>query len=491
MSQFGELLRDFRKRSKLSQEKLGALLGLELDINGFSGAAVSDWERGMSKIHADDRLMLVSLIKVLYQCGGVISLVDANHLLEAGNYRALSQIEIEKINPNWHLPQGIDNPLLVDTSILNGLLNSDTRAIASTPTEKTEQKNPKGETDLPSTNLPSKLYTKLIGRDSEVENILASLRNPHGKKLLGIHGMGGIGKSALAREVSEKIQEEHTFPGLWWTTAKQQSLEALDELSLDQAVSYDILVNRLSSWLGLNVVLWEQKPSVELEKAITKSLLEFPCLIVLDNLETAIDQNLIAQKMGLLLEKTSSRAILTSREAWNISTTFMEPIPLKGLDESNAVRLMLTRAKDLKAANVLSATESQLREVASAVGTMPLALKLIVGLLQNFDIPTVLDDLEKLGSKRINRLYDYLFAHSWMTLEDEEKDLLIAISMYDEEEGIRASLLHESKVVPKNHFIDVMERLIIKSLVEVSNRVSDRYYILHPLTINFIRAQVE
>lgn len=108
MADFGTLLRKFRLACKdplyperrLSQERLGELLGEELDMKaGYSGAAISDWERGKSKINADQRLVLISLTKVLKQLGGLKNSREANELLEAGNYRALNVDEKQKIFP--------------------------------------------------------------------------------------------------------------------------------------------------------------------------------------------------------------------------------------------------------------------------------------------------------------------------------------------------------------------------------------------------------
>ena len=102
---FGEALRTFRQASndperlnrRLSQERLGELIGDEMGDLGFSGAAVSNWERGKSKISAEDRNVLMALIKVLHKCGGLRTLDDANQLLEAGNYRALDDDEKQKV----------------------------------------------------------------------------------------------------------------------------------------------------------------------------------------------------------------------------------------------------------------------------------------------------------------------------------------------------------------------------------------------------------
>jgi hypothetical protein len=76
---FGEVLRSFREithdpnrhKRPLSQARLGALIGHEMGDRGVSGAAVSDWERGKSKISVQDRNVLIAIIKVLYKCGGI------------------------------------------------------------------------------------------------------------------------------------------------------------------------------------------------------------------------------------------------------------------------------------------------------------------------------------------------------------------------------------------------------------------------------------
>lgn len=100
MVSFEELLRGYRQRGKLSQERLGQLLGQELNLQKvYSAAAVSDWERGVSTIHANDRLLLISLPKVLHEHGGIIDLEKANDLLLAGNFRPLDEDETRKIFP--------------------------------------------------------------------------------------------------------------------------------------------------------------------------------------------------------------------------------------------------------------------------------------------------------------------------------------------------------------------------------------------------------
>lgn len=109
MLPFGQLLRQFRRKCRtpllpdriLSQETLGELIGAEMGMKGgYSGAAVSDWELGKSKIQADQRYLLISLVKTLRERGGITTLSQANELLASGNYRNLDIEEIQKIFPD-------------------------------------------------------------------------------------------------------------------------------------------------------------------------------------------------------------------------------------------------------------------------------------------------------------------------------------------------------------------------------------------------------
>lgn len=128
MSRFGELIRFYREKCidpglgrKLTQEKLGELIGEELGGAGYTGAAVSDWERGKSQIDKDHRATLTSLIRVLYICGGLKTPAEANALLHAGNYRSLDEIEQSQIfptNDKGSNPHSIAKDFLMFTSFI-------------------------------------------------------------------------------------------------------------------------------------------------------------------------------------------------------------------------------------------------------------------------------------------------------------------------------------------------------------------------------------
>ena len=143
MTTFGEALRTFRQASndperlnrRLSQERLGELVGDVMADAGVTGAAVSDWEHGKSKISSADWDVLIALIKVLHKGGGLKTLAEANHFLELGNYRALKDDEASKIfvesppdpeqeeNPKTRIPSPTENLFTVSEKELKVLID--------------------------------------------------------------------------------------------------------------------------------------------------------------------------------------------------------------------------------------------------------------------------------------------------------------------------------------------------------------------------------
>jgi transcriptional regulator with XRE-family HTH domain len=102
---FGDHLKRFRQSSndpgrfnrRLTQERLGELIGDELGDLGFSGSAISLWERGESRISAEDRNVLIAIVRVLHQCGGLKTSAEADQLLQAGRYMVLDDDETRGI----------------------------------------------------------------------------------------------------------------------------------------------------------------------------------------------------------------------------------------------------------------------------------------------------------------------------------------------------------------------------------------------------------
>ena len=109
MGSFGSLLRKYRLRTSdpnnggrpLTQERLAELLPPSSEEP--PAKYISYWENDTPNRVIDhrNRDMLIGLILILHQYGGIEKVEEANQMLYFGGYRNRSPEEAETINPIW------------------------------------------------------------------------------------------------------------------------------------------------------------------------------------------------------------------------------------------------------------------------------------------------------------------------------------------------------------------------------------------------------
>jgi hypothetical protein len=79
-------------------------------------------------------------------------------------------------------------------------------------------------------SLPRRPY--FVGREEEIRTILQSLQPNSRTFIIGIEGIGGVGKSTLATEVSYRCIEDDLFESVIWISAKESilTLQASNQL---------------------------------------------------------------------------------------------------------------------------------------------------------------------------------------------------------------------------------------------------------------------
>jgi hypothetical protein len=156
--------------------------------------------------------------------------------------------------------------------------------LAETPNH--HQETVREETNLNTTivdQLPSKAYRRLLGRDILIAEALSALRDPTGKRIVAIDGMGGIGKTALARELATIALEHNLFDQVVWEQASKEHV--ITNSILNEASDFDELLDAIARKIGsLDVV---QLQGLEKYERLKSVLDKHNVLIVLDNLETA------------------------------------------------------------------------------------------------------------------------------------------------------------------------------------------------------------
>lgn len=348
-----------------------------------------------------------------------------------------------------------------------------------------------GLTSISGSQLPAKSYHRLLGRDTLVGDALSALRDPTGKTIVAIDGMGGIGKTALAREVASLAIEQNLFDQVVWEQASKE--QVISNSILSEASDLDELFDAIARKIGaINVV---QMQGSEKEKRLQSVLARRRVLIILDNLETAsINQREIADKFRNLLG--SSKAIFTSRIRFQ---GIVFGIHLTGLSDTDAIQLVREEAEQKNIKKVKSARTEELLEIVKATGGSPLAIKLVIGQLSHFPVQHVLQQLRNVRAAadidkedEYVQFYKGILLPSWELLSQNGKSLLVAMTHFAPGIGGRIEAISEISGISEEELPALIDELWKLSLIEVGNSPSlykVRYYI-HALTQYFVLSDI-
>jgi tetratricopeptide (TPR) repeat protein len=192
-----------------------------------------------------------------------------------------------------------------------------------------------------------------VGREREIQILVDALRAGDRVGLSGIQGLGGIGKSELARTVAQRLRDEYPDAQLW------VDLRGTDPNPRPAA---DALAACIRAFVGPDAKLPEEQDglvSIYLDKLHGQH-----ALIVLDN---AVDQ----AQVEPLLPPIGCAVLITSREA--IAFPGLKRVTLEELPPPEARRLLKEIAPRL--------SDGLADEIGTLCGCLPLALRAAGSLL--------------------------------------------------------------------------------------------------------------
>jgi len=181
------------------------------------------------------------------------------------------------------------------------------------------------------------------GRDEELGAIAAALEGENATA--AVHGLGGVGKSCIAREYAWRSRER--YAAVWWLNA--QTEDAIIDGLLRLGALFVRGLDRLA----------DRRAAAQQVTATALTGFSKPVLLIFDNLE---DERLLRS----WLPRTGSRALATSRNAaWSPDIT---AIALPTWPPGTATRYLRRESGrgDL--------TEADARAIVEALGALPLAL---------------------------------------------------------------------------------------------------------------------
>jgi tetratricopeptide (TPR) repeat protein len=315
----------------------------------------------------------------------------------------------------------------------------------------------------PSTgNLPF-LRTSLVGRRPEIDDLKGQLaREP---AFIGLVGMGGVGKTALALAVAHELAAEGAFPdGIFWVDGREHT-------------TLGAILAELGDLLGLDL---GQETLSQQRRAVTFRLAGRDALLVLDNLETVEGEDTVTEFLGGL----PGPVLVTSR----VRPAGAQVIELFPLPADAAVRLFQL---------VSGLGPAELDEATSGLCTEdleghPLAIE-VVGALVAAGLDTAelrgylqempLDVLGETATGAGRSVVDALQL-SYQRLSPLAQTLLARVSIFAGGFDL-AALAALSPEHSRLHQVKGLRELVARSLL---TQLSRQRYRLHPVTRQFAYA---
>ena len=334
-------------------------------------------------------------------------------------------------------------------------------------------------------NLPRPNFLNFIGREDEIREIMETLEHERAW-VVSIEGIGGVGKTALAQKVALDLvsQAYRTDEPRWkfiiWMSAKETvlGLEEIEEVKpgfRNLGELFDVI-------LDVTGFRPEEPLTLDQARAEVKDILHtFPCLLIVDNLET-VDEGAV-QRFVVDELPAPSKAIITSRR--RIPRKGGLTISLKGMDTQKAVRLLQEAAHCQCSPVITSAPRAKLEEIVKLTGGIPLALKLVVGqtaLGANLDVV-----IERLMYNHDAPILDFCFTETYKSLSPESKKVLGAIALCEEPLTLdETAMIAQLPYGPVSQHIESLARL---SLVDehFDDKRDAQVYSMLPLTRIFAR----
>ena len=324
-------------------------------------------------------------------------------------------------------------------------------------------------------NLPRRPY--FVGREEEIKTALQSLQPNSRTFIIGIEGIGGVGKSTLAMELSYLCVENDLFESVIWISAKEATLtlHGIEPVMPEAKTLSDILIT-IGTSLG-NPTIGNLSIQDQIKRAYNLLSMR-TTLLVLDNFES-LSRNEQREIIDFLRRSPITlKVVITSRERVSEG----QIIRLQGLsfEESNALLEWDAQQKNIQL------TKDQNKYLVDITGGLPLALLWVQGQIAvlGYSVTQVLD---KLSLDADIPILQYCFNHSWDLLRhNNEKKLLFVLALQPEAVS-RVALKEIAGIDDTDSFDIAISDLLQLTLIEhASNR---DYFSILPLTRRFIRTQ--
>jgi len=336
--------------------------------------------------------------------------------------------------------------------------------------------------------LESSTYIHLFGVDDLLVSIRQQVRKSNSPWLILFHGIGGIGKTALADALLRRDVDQCGYDQVAWVSARQKGFQLHGRIQVENApnLSSRALVEELSAQILDDVSLPRPFSVDKTLPLLVRHLQQTPHLIVVDNLETVIDIAALLPTLRQLVNP--SKVILTSRVLLSFEPDIFS-IAVPQLTPASAFALIRSEGELRNVPWLAEATDAELGPIYQVVGGNPLALRLIAGQAILHALPTVLNNLRSARGRSVQQLYTFIYRELWDDLDDNAQRTLLALPLTPPS-GASSEQLVQVTDLQDEAVHDALESLVRRNLVDIRGDLYKRRYTIHSLTRTFLLEQV-
>ncbi|WP_117212089.1 ATP-binding protein [Allorhizocola rhizosphaerae] len=254
-------------------------------------------------------------------------------------------------------------------------------------------------------------HDRLFGVEDELQQLGRLLANPHGDWIISILGEAGVGKTALAYDLVMRFARQAGFRRVAAVSAKFSYLDQAGRLQSDRgkvSIDWRDLLVELAGRLRLRMDL---RPD-SVEEQLPLVMPAEPCLMVIDNLETVAEAQVVVNYLASSGLLRPHKVVLTTRAA----TGAQAPRGLRerrwtGPDRQAAQEYARYLAGDDR---TLDPRPGDLMDVVEAAQRIPLLIKIIISqaIYKRLPIREVIARLRERGGVLGSAVWSYCYADS-------------------------------------------------------------------------------
>lgn len=345
-----------------------------------------------------------------------------------------------------------------------------------------------------------------VGRKKEIRDIRQAINQPHIPAVY-VYGLGGVGKTALAAKIIEKVQFD-------------KSVDAFCVIRCDKIEpTFANVVEKLANFVSYQGKEGHAQAGQQLKESripidervslLNNAIKEHPYLFIFDNFESLFikhapvgelkDDDLTKFFSSLFDHNWQSTFLFTCRYQWRLLTETKDRGDcLKcGLPKENLLTIQLpglTAHQTIQHMNNLTGPLSRLEykeqlRLLPLVKGHPKTVELLDSYLQKHTVSEVLED-KNLPDMMLQDIGAYFMDGLWQDLNKDEKEAMANLAVF----RVPLEAQDIQKLVPKK---EALNKLMGYSLVQLEGEgggmhrmVHTRGFVVHPVVSEYVLAKI-